>query len=150
LSFASVQRRRRDFTLLKADGVCWSVMTGAGEWQFVLFALALGLSEVTSGLVATVPVLAGAILQCFTPWGVRHVGSIRHWVAGCAAVQAVALVGLGLGAFLGFMPAWLLYGLIAIYWASGYMTAPPWQTWVTSLVPDRIRARFWVQRSRWV
>ena len=125
-------------------------MTGAGDWQFVLFALALGLSEVASGLVATIPVLAGAVLQCFTPWGVRHVGSIRLWVAGCAAVQAVALVGLVVAAVCGVMPTWLLYLVIAIYWASGYMTAPPWQTWVTSLVPDQIRARFWVARSRWV
>lgn len=125
-------------------------MTGMGEWQFVLFALALGLSEVVSGLVATVPVLAGAVLQLLTPWGVRRVGSIRRWVAGCAAVQAMSLVGLSIAAGIGVMPVWVLYATIAVYWASGYMTAPPWQTWVTSLVADRLRSKFWVNRSRWI
>ena len=150
MSKASVQRQRRDIRIMNADGVCWSIMTGAGEWQFVLFALALGLSEVVSGLVATIPVLAGAILQLLTPWGVRHVGSIRHWVTGCAAVQAVSLLGLSAAAIVGAIPVWALYATIAVYWASGYMTAPPWQTWVTFLVSERLLPRFWVNRSRWI
>ena len=125
-------------------------MTGAGEWQFVLFALAIGLSEVASGLVATIPVLAGAVLQLFTPWGVRRVRSIRRWVWICAAFQAASLAALAVAALSGGLPGWGLYLVIAAYWASGYMTGPPWAAWVTSLVPDRVRATFWVTRSRWV
>lgn len=125
-------------------------MTGSGDWQFVLFALAVGLSEVRSGLVATVPILAGAVLQLLTPWGVRIVGSIRRWVYLCAAAQALTLVGLAVAAITGGISGWLLYVVVAMYWATGYMTGPPWITWVSSLVPDQIRARFWVQRSRWV
>ncbi|MCP4743623.1 MAG: hypothetical protein GY871_15570, partial [Actinomycetales bacterium] len=45
MSFASIHRRRRDLRLLVVDGSCYSMMTGAGEWQFVLFALALGMGE---------------------------------------------------------------------------------------------------------
>ena len=121
-------------------------MTGSGDWQFVLFALAIGLSEVKSGLVATVPVLAGAVLQLLTPWGVRIVGSIRRWVYLCAAAQALTLVGLAVAAITGGISGWLLYVVVAMYWATGYMTGPPWITWVSSLVPDQIRARFWVPR----
>lgn len=150
MSHASVSRRRRDFRLLTGDGTCWAIMTGSGDWQFVLFALAVGLSEVRSGLVATVPVLAGAVLQLLTPWGVRIVGSIRRWVYLCAAAQALTLVGLAVAAITGGISGWLLYVVVAMYWATGYMTGPPWITWVSSLVPDQIRARFWVQRSRWV
>ncbi|MCP4893558.1 MAG: MFS transporter, partial [Actinomycetales bacterium] len=51
MSRASTHRRRRDLRLLVVDGSCYSMMTGAGEWQFVLFALALGMGEVASGLV---------------------------------------------------------------------------------------------------
>ena len=44
---APVQRRgqvlRRNLGLLTADGAVWAVMTGTAEWQFALFALALGL-----------------------------------------------------------------------------------------------------------
>ncbi|MCP4893327.1 MAG: MFS transporter, partial [Actinomycetales bacterium] len=67
MSFASIHRRRRDLRLLVVDGSCYSMMTGAGEWQFVLFALALGMGEVASGLVATIPVFIGAVLQLITP-----------------------------------------------------------------------------------
>ena len=110
--------------MLVGDGIAWSIMTGAGEWQFVLFALALGLGEVVSGLVATIPVFAGAILQLVTPWGVRRTGSVRRWVWVCAAVQAVSIVPLVIGALTGGMPAWVLYVVIAVYWGSGYMTGP--------------------------
>ncbi len=142
--------RRQDLRLLVGDGIAWSIMTGAGEWQFVLFALALGLGEVVSGLVATIPVFAGAVLQLVTPWGVRRTGSVRRWVWVCAAVQAVSIVPLVIGALTGGMPAWVLYVVIAVYWGSGYMTGPPWQTWFTTLVPRPIRANFWARRSRWI
>ena len=125
-------------------------MTGAGEWQFVLFALALGLGEVVSGLVATVPVFIGAVLQLVTPWGARRVGSLRIWTWVCAAVQAASIVPLAVGAFLGSMPGWLLYATIALYWASGYMTGPTWQTWFTTLVPRQVRPVFWARRSLWI
>ena len=150
MSLASVHRRRRDLRLLIGDGVCFSLMTGAGEWQFVLFALALGYSEVTSGLLATVPMFLGAVVQLITPWGVRKIGSLRRWVWMFAAIQAVSLVPLVIGASVGSMPIWVLYIVISIYWASGYMTGPPWQTWFTSLVPRGIRPHFWTHRSRWI
>ena len=150
MSVASVHRRRRDLRLLVVDGSCYSMMTGAGEWQFVLFALALGMGEVASGLAATIPVFIGAVLQLVTPWGAKRVGSLRRWTSACAAIQACSIVPLVIGAWYGAMPVWLLYSTIAVYWASGYMTAPTWQTWFTTLVPRPIRAEFWARRSRWI
>jgi MFS family permease len=125
-------------------------MTGTAEWQFALFALAIGLSEVAAGLVATVPLALGALLQLVTPWGVRRLGSIRRWVWMCAAVQAMSLLPLVIGAFLGGMPWWVLYATTCLYWAAGYATAPPWQAWFTSLVPGSIRARYTASRNRFV
>lgn len=141
---------RRNLRFLVGDGVCWAVMTGTGEWQFVLFALAIGLSEVQAGLVSTVPILLGALLQLVTPWGVRRVGSIRRWVWCAALIQACALIPLITGALVGSMPWWLLYGAICLYWGAQYATAPPWQAWFTSLVPAAIRARFTTTRNRFV
>ena len=99
---------RRNLRLLTADGALWSVMTGTGEWQFVLFALAIGLSEVRAGLVSTVPLFIGSILQLITPWGVRRTGSIRRWVWVCAGFQGCTLLPLAVGAVVvstrAFMP----------------------------------------------
>ena len=132
------------------DGVCWAVMTGAGEWQFVLFALALGMGEIESGLVATVPMFIGAVVQLITPWGARKVGSLRRWTWVCAALQSLSMVPLVIAAIVGAMPSWLLFTVVACYWATGYMTGPPWQTWFTTIVPSAIRPTFWARRSRWI
>lgn len=141
---------RRNLRLLVADGACWALMTGTAEWQFVLFALAIGFSEVRAGLVATIPILLGALLQLVTPWGVRRVGSIRRWVWCAATLQACSILPLFVGALVGKMPWWLLYASVSLYWASGYATAPPWQAWFTSLVPRTIRARFTATRNRFI
>ncbi|MBB49097.1 MAG: hypothetical protein CMJ33_11280 [Phycisphaerae bacterium] len=141
---------RRNLRLLTADGATWAIMTGTAEWQFALFALAIGLSEVMAGLVGTVPLFAGAVLQLVTPWGVRRVGSIRLWVWVCAAIQACALLPLAIGAFSGTFPWWGLYACVCIYWASGFATAPPWQSWFTTLVPSAIRPTFVGHRDRFV
>ena len=144
------QALRGDLRYLTGDGVCWAVMTGAGEWQFVLFALALGLGEIESGLVATVPMLMGAIVQLITPWGARRMGSLRRWTSLCAALQSLSLIPLVVAALVGAMPAWLLFLVLGFYWASGYMTGPTWQAWFTTLVPQGIRPTFWARRSRWI
>lgn len=143
-------RFRRDRRLLDADGFAWAVMTGCGETCFVAFGLAAGLGEVTSGLLATVPLLIGATAQLATPWGLRRVGSLRRWVAGNAAVQALSLLPLALMAERETVPAWALFTLASIYWASGLATAPAWNTWVTTIVPGPVRARYFAHRSRLV
>ncbi|MCP4834392.1 MAG: MFS transporter, partial [Phycisphaera sp.] len=145
-----VQPIRRDLRFLVGDGVAWAMMTGAAEWQFVFFALAIGMGEVASGLLATIPMFLGAVLQLVTPWGARRIGSLRRWTWICAGVQTASLLPLVIGAWIGSMPAWLLYATISLYWASGYMTGPTWQTWFTTLVPRRIRSMFWARRSIWI
>jgi len=141
---------RRDRRLLDADGFAWAVMTGCGETCFVAFGLAAGLGEVTSGLLATVPLVIGAAAQLATPWGLRRVGSLRRWVAGNAAVQALSLLPLALMAERETVPAWALFTLASIYWASGLATAPAWNTWVTTIVPGPVRAGYFSHRSRLV
>ena len=101
---SGAQPIRRDLRFLIGDGVAWAVMTGAGEWQFVLFALAIGMGEVASGLLATIPMFIGAVLQLVTPWGARWVGSLRRWTAFCAGVQMASLLPLVIGAWIGSMP----------------------------------------------
>ena len=144
------QALRRDLRLLNTDGACWAVMSGAAEWQFALFALAIGLSEVMAGLVGTVPLFIAALLQLVTPWGVRLVGSIRRWVWMSALVQALAIIPLILGALMGEMPWWAVYASVALFNAAQFASAPPWQAWFTSLVPTLIRAPFVGLRNRFV
>ena len=138
----------RDLRAMTADGVAFSAMVGVGESYVPAFALAVGLGEVVAGLVATVPMLAGACLQMVTPMAVRRLGSYRRWVVLCARLQALSFVPLIVGAAAGQIGIlWLGVATVA-YWGFGMSTSPAWNAWVTSLVPLGMRAGFFARRAR--
>ncbi|MEI6255422.1 MAG: hypothetical protein WCQ77_02145, partial [Planctomycetota bacterium] len=57
---------RRDLWVSTADAAAFSLMVGFGETYIPAFALALGLGPVAAGMMASVPVLVGAIFQLIT------------------------------------------------------------------------------------
>src|SRR5262249_50096042 len=81
-------RPRDDLRASVVDGACLSAMIGLGETYFVAFALAVGVSQTVAGLVATLPMLAGASLQLATPWFLQRVRSYKKWVVLFASLQA--------------------------------------------------------------
>src|SRR5688572_15582908 len=95
LSLAGKQPRvspRSDIQASLGDAAGFSLMVGIGETYIVPFALAVGAGKTAGGLAATMPMLAGATLQLFTPLLVRRLGSHRLWVAGSVFLQAIALL----------------------------------------------------------
>lgn len=139
---------RRDLRASLADGVAFSLMVGAGETYFPALVLALGHGEVAAGLIATLPPVAGALLQLSGPMAVERLGSHRRWVVLAATVQAASFVPLALLALLGRGPLWMPFLLASVYWGFGMATGPAWNTWVGRLVPRRLRARFFARRTR--
>lgn len=123
-------------------------MVGMGETYLAAFALALGLGEIASGLVATLPLLAGGILQLLTPSGVRWCGSRRRWVVLCAATQAATFLPLIVLAIIGRAPEWLVFVIAALYWGAGMAAGPAWNTWVGRIVPRTLRSSYFAQRTR--
>lgn len=139
--------RRRDLRLIFAEGVAFSVMVGVGESYLAAFVLALGLGEVASGLVATIPLLAGGVIQLVTPFGVRWLRSRRRWSVLCAALQAASFIPLVAGAWAGTLPAWVVFAATAFYWAAGMAIGPAWNVWAEELVPRRVRVRYFARRT---
>ncbi len=139
---------RRDLSAMLGDGAAYSVMVGIGENYLPAFALALGMGEIVSGLIACVPLLAGAMLQLVSPFGVRRLGSYRRWVSACAAVQAASFLPLVIAAVAGAIPVWFLFVAAGVYWGGGMSAGPAWSAWVTGLVPTPIRSRFFARRNR--
>jgi MFS family permease len=82
------------------------------------------------------------------PAGVRRLGSYRRWVVGCAALQAFCFVPLFGAAVSGAASPWLLFAVGAAYWGFGMATGPAWNAWVGTLVPARVRVRFFARRAR--
>ncbi|HZN35508.1 MAG TPA: MFS transporter, partial [Pirellulaceae bacterium] len=140
---------RGDMRCSIGDAAAYSVMVGIGETYFAAFALALGTGETIAGLVATLPMLAGASLQLATPWALKRFHSFRTWVVLCASLQAAALLLMPIAACLvgSAQVAWV-FGAAAAYWAASQATGPAWNTWIEEIIPKRVRANFFACRAR--
>jgi len=139
---------RRDLRGMLGDGVSSSVMVGVGESYLPAFALALGHGDVTAGLVATLPMLDGSLLQLASPAAVGLLDSHKRWIVLCTTLQALCFVPLVVSALAHGMDLVLLYAVASLYWGLGMAANPAWTTWASSLVPRRLRPAFFANRAR--
>jgi MFS family permease len=143
-----VNALRKDLRAISADGTAANVMIGIGENYFPAFVLALSANELASGLVATVPMVAGAVLQLAAPFALQRFSSYRSWTVCCAVLQAAAFVPLMVAALLGTMPLAGVFVAVSLYWATGLAGGSAWNTWVDTLVPSQLRTRYFARRTR--
>lgn len=140
---------RRDLRLSIIEGFSSCLMLGLGETYLAAYALALGFEPIYAVLLSGVPPVAGATLQLVSSWGVRRLGSLQRWIILCISLQAAAFIPLFIGALTGIMPLWALFLIVSLYWAGGFGAGAAWNTWMGTLVPPRLRARYFAIRSRW-
>ena len=138
---------RRDLRLSFGDAAGYGAMVGAAETYLPAFGLALGMSAVLAGLIATVPLLVGGILQLIAPRAIARVSSMRGWVASSMAIQALSFVPLIILALTHTRSAPLVFAAVSIYWAAGNAGAAGWMPWMARVVPDRLRGRFFGRRQ---
>ncbi|HSI04345.1 MAG: MFS transporter [Myxococcota bacterium] len=141
---------RRTLKLSSTDGVLCNVMVGMGETNFPALLLALGKSATVAGLVGSVPLLAGAVLQLATPRFLVKIGSHRAWVVACASMQALALAVLAVASLRGHISTPLAFAIVALYFASAQAAGAGWNGWIEQLVPSRIRPRYFATRNRYL
>ena len=111
-------------------------MVGFGETYFPAFALAVGLGELMAGLVASLPLLAGGIMQTISPLAIRRLRIAQAMGRVLRDAAGVDIPAAGPGRLLGphrFGVA--LLWIVAVYWAAGLATGPAWNTWIGTLVP---------------
>ena len=65
---ARIAAVRKDLRASLADGASFSVMVGIGETYLAAFVLALGMGEIAAGLISSIPLLAGSVLQLGDGW----------------------------------------------------------------------------------
>ena len=139
---------RKDLRTSTAEGTAASITVGIGETYLPAFVLALSGSQLACGLVTTLPLVVGAVLQLVPPWGVRRWRSYRRWVVFCVALQAATFLPLAVAASLGSFPLVLVFAVVSVYWAAGLASAGPWNVWMETLVPGRVRTRYFAWRTR--
>ncbi len=140
---------RSNLRVSLVDGASYGVMVGLGETYFVAFALAVGLGEVSAGLVGSVPLLFGGVAQLVSPAAVRWFGFEQRWVVFCGCLQAASLIPIGVAAMFGTISLTWLIVFASIYWASGLATGPAWNTWIERIVPTRLRTIYFARRTKW-
>ena len=121
----------RNLAVSTADAATFGVMVGIGETFLPAFALAVGLGEVMAGLVASVPLLAGGLIQLATPWVLNRFNHRQAWVVGASTVQALAFVPLIIAACVGSISGWGLL-LVASDLLGGWTgrRGPAWNSWI--------------------
>jgi MFS family permease len=134
---------------MNAEGAAANVMVGIGETYLPAFVLALTSSQLACGLVSSIPILVGSVLQLISPYAVRRIGSYRRWVVLCAAVQAVGFLPLALAATASDAPVLPVFALAALYWGAGMGGGPAWNVWVGTLVPRRLWPKYFSWRTRY-
>ncbi|MCA9097391.1 MAG: MFS transporter [Planctomycetaceae bacterium] len=139
---------RGNLRCMTGDGFFHALMQGMGETYLPAFVLLMGMGEIAAGLISSVPMLAGALLQLLTPWGVGKLGSHKRWVVTCAAIQGLSFFPLALGALTGSISTWQVFAVAALYWGFGMATGPAWNTWVETIVPGRVRPGYFANRTR--
>ncbi len=148
VSVRSAKTIARDLHASIADGIGFSVMVGCGEMFIGPFALAVGLGPTLAGLVSTLPIIFGAVVQSLAPLAVARLGTNRGWVVLCVALQAASLLPLAWWAWSGEAPAAGLFAAVGVYWASGMASSPAWNAWIGTLVPARERVAYFARRNQ--
>ncbi len=139
---------RRNLALSTGEAGAYGAMVGMGETYFPAFALALGMGEVTAGIVASAPMMVGGFLQLVSPWAIARVGSYKNWIIISAGLQGLSLIPLVMAGCCGSLSPAALLLIASLYWAGGLAAGPAWNTWIGHLVPSAVRSRFFAQRTR--
>ncbi len=122
-------------------------MVGLGEAYFSAFILALGKSDIYAGMITTVPLVIGGVLQLFAPRLIPSIGTYKRWVVLLASIQVICLFVLSLFAHVREISVWSLFFVVAIYWTGGLGAVPAWNAWLNSLLPKVLRLKFFSYRS---
>jgi|688.fasta_scaffold74880_3 hypothetical protein len=147
VSARSAETIARDLKASIADGIGFSVMVGCGEMFIGAFALAVGLGPTLAGLVSTLPIVFGALVQSLAPLAVARLGTNRGWCVLCVVLQAASFLPMAWWAWSGHAPAAGIFAAVGLYWASGMASSPAWNAWIGTLVPAGERVAFFAHRN---
>lgn len=139
---------RRNMAASTADAAFYGVMVGVGETFLPAFALAIGLGQVTAGIVGSVPLMAGGLLQLVSLWVLARGFSQKWWIVLSAGLQALAFIPLMWAAYRGSVSGPVLLLIASYYWATGLASGPAWNSWIEKIIPKQLRANYFAKRTR--
>ncbi len=130
------------------DATYTNLNIGMAESYFVAFMLALGISEVVSGLGTVIPQFIGVIFQLFSIRSFFTKFSLRKRMILFLSIQAFSLIPLIAAGIFQINSPYLIIGILGIYWASLLSLNPPWNRLMGHTVPLLFRLKFFSIRSQ--
>lgn len=147
-SLTALPAQQRNVNRSLGDAACFGGMVGFGETYFAAFALAIGIGEAMAGIIASVPVMIGGVMQLMTPKLVVRFGGLKRWIVFGATIQAASFVPLVYAAFWGELSFTAIVMIASLYWTAGLSVGPAWNAWMEDVVPRDGRVRFFSHRTR--
>ena len=141
--------REKTKTLSLFDAFLYALMVGAGESYLPAYVISIGLGEVFAGLLSSLPLVSGALLQLFTPRFVRKMGSVKSWVVTMTFIQGLAFIPLIYYSLFYGPRFWVLFLILTLYWGAGFAVGPAWNYWMGRLLTPEEGDRFFAKRARW-
>lgn len=130
------------------EGSFWSIMYGFGETYIAAFAIFLMANNFQIALLASLPLLMGSLSQFFAVKLIDMFKSRKKFVVATAAIQALTWLPIML---VFYINKWSIYFLIAfavVYFISGMISAPAWNSWIGDLVNPEQRGIYFGKRSK--
>jgi MFS family permease len=130
-------------------GAIWlSCISGS---QMRVFAGMLGFGDFAFGLLAALPFIA-TLGQLVASLWIERTGLVKYQFMQFALIHRGLWLAVGLAGLL--LPAPSAVAVVAalsimgVSWFTAALSGPPWLTWMGSLLPRRIRGRFFANRER--
>src|SRR3989338_2462154 len=130
------------------DGVFFTVMLGCGERFFIPFALMLGANYFEIGLTVSLPILVGSLSQFVSLHLLEKVSSRKKIVTRGVFLQALTLLPIMLLYFISDHQVPLFIFLYILYFVSGHIISPAWNSWMGDLVDLQSRGSYFGRRNK--
>lgn len=142
------ERIKKSLRYSVIDGSFAASMIGFGESFFPAYAVFLMASNIELGLLTSVPLLLGSLVQLFSHSLLRMLRSRKKLVSTMALLQGLMYIPILLVFFLGKEKITYLIVFACIYWIFGMVLSPAWNSWMGDLVSDKERGAYFGRRNK--
>lgn len=140
--------REKSLKLSLIDAFLSALVIGAGETYLPAYSLSVGMGEIFAGILASLPIVSGAVLQLMTPRALKKIQSHKNWVVTSAVMQAMAFIPLIYFSATRAPNFWTLFFVLTVYWGAGFSSGTAWNYWMGRLVAVEEGNKFFAKRAR--
>jgi len=130
-------------------GATWLACISGSQMR--IFAGMLGFGDFAFGLMAALPYIA-TLGQLAASLLIERTGLVKYQFMQFALIHRALWLAVGLAGLLLPAPSGIaivsVLSIMGVSWFTAALSGPPWLTWMGSLLPRRVRGRFFANRER--